>query len=825
MAVLGWTLRALAGHWRRHPLQLFAVLTGLWLACGLWAGVQALNGQARDSYARASQLFGGDRHYALVARQGGLFDQQAFVTLRRAGWPVSPLLQGVLRLRGLEQERLQLIGIEPLTLPAGTGLAGAAGDREQLANFLGPPGRTWIAAETLGQLGLAPGARPLSTSGRALPPLQIRPGLAPGVLLVDIGEAQRLLEAPGRLSRLLLDGDFVAAGRQLPAALAAQLVLRRSDPAADLARLTDSFHLNLSALGLLAFVVGLFIVHAAFGLALEQRRALLRSLRACGVSLRGLLLALVLELAALGLLGGLAGLASGYALAAWLLPDVAASLRGLYGAEVAGQLSLAPSWWLGALAICLLGALLAGAASLLRAARLPVLALAQPQAWQQAQARSLRRQAWLAAVLGLLAGLALWLGDSLQAGFVGLAALLLGAALALPVLLNLLLEALLPRCRGALIQWFVADSRQQLPGLALALMALLLALAANVGVGSMTEGFRQTFGSWLDQRLAAELYLTPTDAEQGAAIERWLQRQEQVQAVLPSWRVELPLNGWPVELTGIQEHPHYRVHWPLLSAADAVWERLAAGQGLLLSEQLARRLGLGLGARLSLPSPRGDWSLEVLGIYADYGNPKGHALVDATGLLRHWPGLAPRSYSLRLASDAVPPLIQALQARFALDDSRLIDQAALKAWSRRVFERTFAATAALNSLTLGVAGVALFISLLTLGQTRLNQLAPLWALGVARARLAWLSAGQTLLLAAATLFLALPLGLLLAWWLVAVINVQAFGWRLPLQVFPWQLLQLFGLALLASLLAAAWPLWRLARSTPAALLRSFADER
>ena len=823
MTVLWWTLRCLASHWRRHPVQLFAVLTGLWLASALWTGVQALNGQARDSYARANQLLGGERQQALIARRGGLFAQQLFVELRRAGWPVSPLLQGRLRLRGLEGQRLQLIGIEPLTLPTGAAVAGQAAGREQLATFLGPPGRTWIAAETLAQLGLAPGAQPLSETGRVLPPLQAWPGLAPGVLLVDIGVAQRVLEAPGQLSQLLLDAEF--AETRLPAGLADRLVLRRGDQAADLARLTESFHLNLSALGLLAFVVGLFIVHAAIGLALEQRRALLRSLRACGVSLRGLLLALGLELLLLGLIGGLAGLASGYVLAAWLLPDVAASLRGLYGAEVAGQLSLAPSWWLGALTICLLGASLAGAGSLLRAARLPVLALAQAQAWQQSQAHSLWWQAWLAAALGALTLLTLWLGDSLEAGFAGLAALLLGAALALPVLLNLLLKSVLPFCRGPLAQWFVADSRQQLPGLALALMALLLALAANVGVGSMTEGFRRTFSAWLDQRLAAELYLTSADAEQAGAIEDWLQRRPEVRALLPSWRVELPVQGWPVELTGIRAHPHYRAHWPLLSASADAWERLAAGEGLLLSEQLARRLDLALGEGLTLATPQGDWRLEVLGIYADYGNPKGHVLVEATGLQRHWPGLAPRSFSLRLAEASVPTLMQALQARFALDDSRMIDQASLKAWSSRLFERTFAATAALNSLTLGVAGAALFISLLTLGQSRLNQLAPLWGVGVARRRLAWLSLGQTLLLATLTLLLALPLGLLLAWWLVAVINVQAFGWRLPLQVFPGQLLQLLGLALLASLLAAAWPLWRLARSSPAALLRSFADER
>lgn len=165
-----------------------------------------------------------------------------------------------------------------------------------------------------------------------------------------------------------------------------------------------------------------------------------------------------------------------------------------------------------------------------------------------------------------------------------------------------------------------------------------------------------------------------------------------------------------------------------------------------------------------------------------------------------------------------------LQQQFALDSNQLTDQASLKRWSREVFERTFVATAALNSLTLAVAGVALFISLLTLGQSRLGQLAPLWALGVERRTLAWLSLGQTLMLAGLTVLLAIPLGLLLAWCLVAVVNVQAFGWRLPLQVFPSQLLQLVVLGLLTSLLAAIGPLWQLLRSQPADLLRQFADE-
>jgi len=57
------------------------------------------------------------------------------------------------------------------------------------------------------------------------------------------------------------------------------------------------------------------------------------------------------------------------------------------------------------------------------------------------------------------------------------AALLLGAALILPAILERLLSLGQRQADGALAGWFWADSRQQLSGLSLALMALLLALA------------------------------------------------------------------------------------------------------------------------------------------------------------------------------------------------------------------------------------------------------------------------------------------------------------------------------------------------------------
>ncbi len=56
------------------------------------------------------------------------------------------------------------------------------------------------------------------------------------------------------------------------------------------------------------------------------------------------------------------------------------------------------------------------------------------------------------------------------------------------------------------------------------------------------------------------------------------------------------------------------------------------GDAAFVSEQLSRRLNLRLGDHLEIPAPGGSWNVEVAGIYADYGNPKGQLTVNIAAL-------------------------------------------------------------------------------------------------------------------------------------------------------------------------------------------------
>lgn len=816
-----WVLSVLLSHWRRHRTQLATLMVGLISATALWSGVQALNQQARNSYDRAAASFGGANTAMLIGRDAPAFTQSLFVDLRRANWPVSPVVEGRVRIDG---RSYRLLGIEPVTMPEGAGAAPGIG-QTQLQSFLMPPGQTLLSPETLSDLKLKEGEAANVDAAVSLPPLALQDQLAPGVLVVDIGVAQTLLKMQGQVSRLLVGAQDTGARKPLNEVVGDSLVQIEAGAPSDLARLTSSFHLNLTAFGFLSFFVGLFIVHSAIGLALEQRLPMFRTLRACGVSAKLLTVVLVGELVSLAIVSGAAGLVCGYLVAAFLLPDVAASLRGLYGAQIPGQLSLRAEWWLAGLGMSILGAVFAAATGLFRVYRMPVLAAAQPTAWRQAQQRWLLRQGSIALVIAVLAAATFYLGDSLSAGFVMLAAILLAAALGLPVVLGLVLWLAQRTAHRPLAKWFWADGRQQLSGLSLALMALLLALAVNVGVGTMVQSFSRTFTTWLDDRLAAEIYLNAVSDKQAEEMVAWLRRRPEVEAILPAWRTDIQLSGFPVEVLGFADHATYRERWPLLEATSDVWDRVRKGESILVSEQLSRRLKIALGDRLVIPTSTGKWTAEVAGIYPDYGNPKGQIGVDIDALSTRWPDIGRTRFGLRVAPGMTAELVVAIRETFGLDASRLLDQAALKNESTRIFNRTFAVTSALNAFTLGVAGVALLTSLLTLANSRLPQLAPLWAIGITRRKLASMELLKTMSIAFLTALLALPLGLLVAWCLLAVVNVKAFGWKLPLYVFPMQLMELLAVAMLAALLATCIPMLRLLRLQPAHLAKIFADER
>ena len=277
-----WILAVLLSHWRRHPMQFATLLIGLISATALWSGVQALNQQAR------MQLR--PRRGDVRRRANGDAGRP-----RRRDFPATTVCRSAPRrlagLAGARRPRPDRRTLVPAARHRADHAAGRgrqrAGDRKGRPAIVlrCRPAKRWSRRKRCPISSWREGAAPTIGGAIALPPLKIAAQLVPGVLVVDIGIAQRAAENAGP--------DFAAADRQgkgnrapLEAVAGDRLRLVEPDAESDLERLTDSFHLNLTAFGLLSFLVGLFIVNSAIGLAFEQRLPMLRTLRACGVSAR-----------------------------------------------------------------------------------------------------------------------------------------------------------------------------------------------------------------------------------------------------------------------------------------------------------------------------------------------------------------------------------------------------------------------------------------------------------------------------------------------------------------------------------------------------------
>ena len=820
-------LRTLLSHYRRHPVQAAFLLVGIVIANALLAGTLFINAQARASYEDGEQLLQATPVAEIRARsRAGLIDEREYIRLRREGFDMlAPVLQKTLLTA--DGTALEVLGIEIFALSgirdANTGFTNGLGATGGLDGFSFAPWQLWIAPARMRQLGWQEGQRVRLESGRDLPPVTAVEGSELGHrLLLDIGALQALSGTSGEISWISV---FSASPERLDR-------LRNSLPGhleyVDLANVPDpgamtrSFHLNLAAMGLLAFVVGVFLMYNAISFSYTDRHDLIRRMKLAGVDRSHLRRGLVTELAVFVVLGSAIGYWLGAQLAVWLLPGVGQTLAQLYDVYIAYPDGFVPgAAWL-PVSMTLLAALLSAALPLREALDAPLLERWQLRWRQQTMARR-DRVMLLAGLLFLLLSAALTSASWLWLTLAGMACLLLGAALLLPLALRLMLSVLQRGVspRQARLGWLVADSRWLLGPAALALMAMTLALVANSGLNTMIDSFRAATDQWLEQRLAADLFLrAPNDLDEiQSRVDALAPGVNAVERYRTAVDAPAPAGGFSrVEVVSLQDGERFRDSVDLVFGVAEAAALFEAGQGIYISERSWRLDGWQPGQTVEA-CPTGE-ALPVLGVYHDYGNPLSQWLVSRDLFLACWPGLTPVSFSL-YGPEGTPwenvrsGLIEALD----LAEESVIDQKALKSVGMSVFDRTFAVTRALNGLTLLVAAIGIFCAVSAIHHHRVDQQALLASLGISRRQRGAMLLAQWGLLGLLCLVLVWPFGMLLAGYLASVVTPAAFGWSFPLQIDAARYLELAAWAMVSLFLAVLLPSLRLLRASPAALLR------
>ncbi|ULX57865.1 ABC transporter permease [Ectothiorhodosinus mongolicus] len=814
-------------------------LVGIALGVAIVIAVDLANSSATRAFALSLDTVTGRATHQIIGGPAGI-DETLYARLRQAGWRDSaPVVEGYVRIQG---ETFTLMGVDPFA-EAGFRDQANPGSGGEFGALLTTPGAIVLAEATAARLGLSLDQPVLlSIQGREATARVLEviaddtPGLE-GLVFTDISHAQRFLQRPGRLDRI----DLILPG-EVPAELLAmlppdvELIETQVRNAATL-QLTRAFHINLTAMSLLALLVGGFLIYNAMVFSVLRRRPILARLRFQGVT-RGQLFGMVLsEALVLAVLGSAVGILLGSLLGQWLLQFMTRTIRDLYFVLSVTEAPLTTVLVLKGLLLGLGVTLLAALSPALEAARVsPADALRRSHL--ESSAGRLLPWLSLAGLLMIVVGAVMVVmpSQSLLLGFVALFLLILGGAFWVPSLLSLASRSL----GQSLGNWLDAVSRVAIRGVragisrtGLAVAALTVAVAATIGVGIMVASFRMTVDVWLGQTLQSDIYLSAPGRSGLGASPRLPEGLFDAVLGLPAMaevsaaqRVPVQSSAGTVELMAVTpaERTAMGYHYRSQSMdARSIWQVMQQQPAVTISEPLAWRTDLRVGDALTLRTDQGLVDFEILGVFQEYGSDRGLVTMHRQQYDRWWADGSIASLGLYLHEGvAVAEAMDALRQLLSGWDAEVLvtSSGEIRELSMEIFDRTFAITHILRLLTVGVAFVGIFSALTALQMEQVRENALLRATGMTPWQLGRMVVSQSLVLGLVAAVAAIPLGVMMSVVLIEVINQRSFGWSMQTLISARVLWEGALLAFAAALLAGLYPGYRMARTSPALHLRS-----
>ncbi len=837
--------------WRyvlKRGWQSALMILGIALGVAVMVSIDLANASSTRAFELSAEAVTGKATHQILP-SGSELDENIYIQLRQSGLdvPMAPVLSAYVSSPRLGSQAFQLLGIDPFVDSAFRDYAGAGSEITGFSlDFLTRPGALVISADVAGRFGLSVGA-PLSleydgrsvegfVAGILMPDDALTRRSLQGILLADISTAQELTGRIGRLERvdLILSPESEAIAGQIQSLLPdGALLVDVESRKGSVAEMTEAFRLNLSALSLLALVVGLFLIYNTMTFSVVQRRPLFGTLRSLGVTRREVFLLVAFEAVFVGMIGSALGVALGVLLGQNTVNLVTQTINDLYFTTTVQELGIQSGVLVKGFSLGLLAALATAIPPAIEAARVePRAALLRSGLENKARA-AVWMVAALGAVLILLGYLVFRLPvDNLIFGFGGTLLVLTGLAMLAAIGMLGLLKALAPvtgRMFGYLGRMAPRNLINALSRTSVAVAALMVAVAVTIGVSLMINSFRYTVSVWLEQTLQGDIYISaPSFTANQSLVEIDPAVYQQVSDwpgvkrvdLLRSTQVNSPYGDLQLSATNNLNIGLERIFKEIKIPKEEVYAAMQQG-GVLLTEPLANRLGLQVGDNFEMNTPSGTQPFPIVGVYYDYSSSQGFVMMEREVYREHWKDAAITAIALRLPPGAdSDQLTEDLIAGIRSDQNLIIrPNQALRRDVMEVFDRTFAITAALRILATMVAFIGVLSTLLLLQLEKQREIGILKALGLSGRELWKLVMLETGLMGLIAGLLAAPTGYILSLILIRVINLRSFGWTLQLSAQPRAFLFSIAIALAAALLAGFLPAWRLSRMAAADAIR------
>ena len=830
----------------QHPWHFLLSILGVALGVAMVISIDLSNSSAQRAFSLSAEALTGKATHQIQG-SGDFLSDQVYRDLRlTAGYRNSaPVIDGYGRVQGLDRT-FQILGVDPIAEGPFRDFSSQDGGID-LAKFITGQPTAVISDQVLEDLAknigdslqVSVGGRPfdLLIAGAIATANQRSQQALESVLLVDINTAQQLFDMDGQLSRIDLiipDENEEAILASLLAGLPESTRLVSSGSRTDtLSQMTRAFELNLQALSLLALLVGMFLIYNTMTFSVVQRLPLIGRLRALGVTKSEVLSMIVKEAVLIGLIGTILGITAGIGLAQFLLGLVTQSINDLYFVLSVQELTIELIPVLKAVTLGLGATLLAAFWPAREAAEAEVSTVLRRSSSESRLAQRLPSLALTGLAVGLVGGgILLFPNGGIIAGYSSLLFVIIGFSLLIPALivgLSALIRPILGALNGLIGKMSVRGVVTELSRTSVAVAALVVAVAASVGVGVMVDSFRVTVVSWLESQLQADIYVQPpsavarkADAQLQAELVRMFKETKGVASVHSVFSEDVMTTFGSSNLVTTSLGAKASESYQTKEIQDGFWEQFAQEEVIMISEAYAYRFGIGMGDSLGIMTDKGMQSFPIQAIYFDYASDMGTITMNRSLYDRYFDNRAISGLAL-YADDKteVDVLVNRLRDRaVGVQEVFIRSNKGLREASIEIFDRTFTVTVVLRLLAVVVAFVGILSSLMALQLERAREHAVLRANGMTPGQLWNYVITQTGVMGVIAGVLSIPLGLLISYVLVYVINLRSFGWTLEFMVSPSLLIQAVGLAVGAALLAGIYPSWKMARANPADALRS-----
>lgn len=469
-------------------------------------------------------------------------------------------------------------------------------------------------------------------------PARVTPGSEE--VFVTLPTAQRILDLPGKINTV--EANFVAtddAGRaatqqRILAALGSSYQTGELNTNSQFLTSLELGRTIFSLLGMLALLMGGFIIFNTFRTIIAERRRDIGMLRTLGANRSTILGVLLTEGLIQGLLGTAVGMLSGYAMAQLLT----AALNPLFSQFVnirVGSPEVSPALIAISLVIGLGVTLFAAILPAWQATRVTPLEALRPNLNEVSLRGLTGWDFWIGLALIVVAIIAL-LTQNTNLVSLGGVLFLIGLFLVTPALVTpvaRLFSALIGRlfARGGTAQLAEGNLARQ-PGRAATtasttLIALAIVVMAAAVISSMLLGFEQV----LRKSLGADyLLIPPSVAAWGGNVGASQDLRDQLGAVdgvelISSSRFAPSLaNDVHIELMGIEPQAFTQVSGLEFSQGDedAAYAALGAGRNLIVNGIFASNVGAGIGDDVELATASGAQTYHIVAIATDYLNAK-----------------------------------------------------------------------------------------------------------------------------------------------------------------------------------------------------------